>query len=347
MRLSLRSAVDALTLMPFGTRPLAPLMRGHASIFMLHRFRDDTRGVAGHDPDTIARFLAFLRRERYDIVSLEEMLTRLAGRGAAPDRAVAFTMDDGTAEQVEIAAPLFASFDCPVTLFVVTGYLDGRCWLWWHAIEHAFHETTRTEVAVPLGGATLALSWSTPEGRRRACEAFTERCKEVTDQERIEGTRQLVERLGVDVTGAPPARYAPISWGDARRAETMTMRFAPHGDTHAILARADDAGSRREITRSWERLREEVRHPVPIFCWPNGTPADYGPRETGILDELGFLGAMGGIPPGFASRAGFQGEGRFLVPRLDTSGDLAYLVRSVSGVRRVASLARGLLRGRS
>lgn len=107
----------------------SPAQRDCATIFMLHRFQDPNRGIAGFDPAQLRRGLEYLRKNRYELVSLENIFDRLARRGSALRGAVAFTIDDGYVDQAEIAGGVFAEFDCPVTTFVATGFLDGHLWL--------------------------------------------------------------------------------------------------------------------------------------------------------------------------------------------------------------------------
>src|SRR5690349_395452 len=129
----------------------APFARGSGVVFMLHRFRAPGYGTFGHDVPTLRRALSHLRRKRYHLLSLEQLL-RLAAEGEhVPDRSVAFTIDDGYVDHAEVASPVFAEFDCPVTTFVTTGFLDGQLWFWWDRIEYAFTNTQKSRLSVVLG----------------------------------------------------------------------------------------------------------------------------------------------------------------------------------------------------
>src|ERR1700687_2210294 len=121
---------------PWVRKVFAPWRRGLAVVFMLHRFRDKERRVGGHAPDSVRSGLEYLRREHYELLPLDEIFRRLAGDGTGLARAIAFTMDDGYLDQAEIGASLFAEFDCPVTTFVSTGFLDRQVWLWWDRVEY-------------------------------------------------------------------------------------------------------------------------------------------------------------------------------------------------------------------
>ena len=94
------------------------LLDNRGTIFVLHRFHDEEFGTPGHDPASVRRLLAFLRRERFEILSLRELFRRLEDLDDPLRGAVAFTIDDGYIDQATIGAPIFGEFDCPATIFV-------------------------------------------------------------------------------------------------------------------------------------------------------------------------------------------------------------------------------------
>src|SRR2546425_159452 len=122
-----------------GADVLAPALRaigaGLLSIITLHRFADPDLQVPGHDPASLRNHLAYLRRHRYRMLSLSDVLELLNDPdGGSTTAAVAFTVDDGYGDFARIGAPIFAEYDCPVTLFVPTGFVDGQLWLWWDRV---------------------------------------------------------------------------------------------------------------------------------------------------------------------------------------------------------------------
>jgi hypothetical protein len=146
---------------------LSRLTNSHASIFMLHRFSVPDLRVSGHEPAALRRTLANLRKERYNLMSLQDLFNRLR-EGRPVKRAVAFTIDDGYFDHAEIAAPIFSEFDCPLTCFVTTGFLDGKVWFWWDRLMYIFENTKLNEITSRVGAKEIHYRWHSPATRREA-----------------------------------------------------------------------------------------------------------------------------------------------------------------------------------
>src|SRR5690349_3158122 len=126
-------------LIPAVGRLLRPTIDATVSIFMMHRFESQDLGVAGHSARMLAKNLAYLRKERLELVSLADVAL---GRTTGIRRPqVVFTVDDGYTDFQDVALPIFADYDCPVSVFAATGVWEGQCWYWNDVISYAFANT--------------------------------------------------------------------------------------------------------------------------------------------------------------------------------------------------------------
>lgn len=339
---SVRQTLLKSLLLPGFPALLKHVQRDCATVFMLHRFEDAERGIAGCDVTHLRHALAYLTRNHYELLPLADLFERLGGKGPLARGAVAFTIDDGYLEQATVAAPVFAEFGCPVTTFVTTGFLDGKLWLWWDQIEHVFQHAARRRVQLRFGDTLLDYRWENDEQRNRAQADFIAECKRIPEAEKAAAIAQLALALGVEIPHLPPPRYAPMSWDQLRACEGMGMAFGPHSVTHPVLSRTTPAAMTYEITESWSRLRAEARSPLPIFCYPNGGWDDFGAREMGALRQLGFLGAIAS-EPGYANGMAFRdgADNRYRVQRFGFPDGLPHVIQYVSGVERIKQLLRG------
>lgn len=266
----------------FFERVVRRAMPGSLTIFMLHRLRPAQEG--GPDRAALIKMLTFIRRHRYRAMDLEQALnseTRLR----VPT--LAFTADDGYADQAELA-DIFADFEIPLTIFVVTGFINRELWLWDDKVKYLFGATQRPALRVNCGHEIREYRCHDAAARLAAMRDFRDLCKRARGSEMDVALSSLSEAAGIELPAAAPVPFAALSWDEARRLERRGIRFAPHSHSHRIMSRLSDAEAAEEIRRSWSLLRRELTNPAPIFCYPTGRWVDFGQREARLLGAAGI-----------------------------------------------------------
>ena len=338
MRTASESAKSALQL-ALGSPPAYRLLRWAGSrraiIFMLHRFQDPDLHARGTEASVLRATLSALRRRGAAILSLRELVSSIEARTDLCGPAVVFTVDDGYRDFLTTAAPIFASFEAPVTVFLATRFVDGGFWCWWDRIEYAVSHSPRHSVALELNGGSVHLEWECQTGRSAAIDSIAERLKRVPDAQRHEVLDRLGELLDVENPAKPPPPFGAISWDEVRRLERAGVEFGPHTRSHPILSRIEDEAARDEIMGSWDDLRRECVSPVPVFCYPNGKGQDYGPRDARLVRHAGLQGALA-VYESYVRPAHMTLEDRFWLPRFPFPGDPRTALFQASGLARSA-----------
>jgi len=336
MKHSLRSIFSSRIL----ARAWAPLTRGRASIFTLHRFAVPDLGVVGRDPAMLRLVLARLRREGYRLVGLAEALQLLREPGGRSERVVAFTVDDGYADFALAGADAFLAYDCPVTVFVVTGFVDGGLWLWWDQIEHVCLTTAKLQIRVAVGSGVTSLDLRAPGHRRAEVQRLVERLKGVSEGEKRAAIARLVAAADVELPARGPPRYRGLTWDEVRALESRGVRFGPHTVSHPLLTRTSAEQSEREIVESWRVLRANAREPLGVFAYPNGA---FGSREIATVEQAGLDAAVTTVPR-YASRLDGvrSSQVRYRLPRFPYPGDPDGVCLVASGFRRISDSVRGV-----
>ncbi len=297
------------------------LNRGGIAVFTFHRFRDPKLGNDGHDLAELELFLEGLQRARLARLSLREAVNRVMAGEVVPQGAVVLTVDDGYLDFVSVAAPLFAKYRCPVTVFLTTGFIDRQLWQWWDRVEYLLEHCRNQRWEWTVAGTSLMLDLSSEAARRVSTARLIMTLKELCTDELSMQIEALAERVGVALPQSPPERYRALSWQDVRRLEQEGVRFAAHTVSHPVLARErDDARAEQEIQHSWRRLCNQVRYPVPVFCYPNGKRGDFGKREIRTLRALGLDAAVTTIP-GYLSPGTLSSDELFALPRFSYPED--------------------------
>jgi len=271
------------------SRLLRPLWRGRASIFMLHRTTTFPDVPAERMPELIGTSVRALRSAGATLTSVRNLF-EMAHRGISPPPgSVAFTVDDGYWDQATIATAFLRS-DCPVTIFLVSGFMDGKLWPWDEKLAHAVHATTRAQLEVPSLQRRYELA--TREQKQLAIHQLQDACKTLPWEDADKLLHEIWGQAGIDPGDAPPPAHRPIGWSDARALEREGVDFAPHSVTHRITSRLSDEEASHEIVHSAERLRAELARPTPVYAWPTGRAQDFKERDILLARKHGLLGAV-------------------------------------------------------
>lgn len=322
-----------------------PFQRGAATIFMLHRFADAAYGNSGHQIDILRANLAFLRRHHYRIIGLSELLDELDEKQLPTAPAVVFTVDDGYGDFARVAAPVFAEFDCPVTVFVTTAFIEGGFWMWYDKISWAFAESTRTAVAIDVRGTAHRYSLDTPEARLRAAEDLTEKLKRVPEPVAQSVVEELFRLLDVQLPREIPDRFLSMTWSDVSRCAERGVTFGPHTVTHPILSQVDDQRALVELEGSWQRLKSATTSAIPVFCYPNGDFASFTDRERRTLASMGMRAAVLAEEHFTTSRHAHShtAQAAIELPRFPYPDDTSQFRQVVGGLERLKRTMRGAL----
>ena len=307
----IRKGLLGLATAPGIERFWRPWTRGAIPVLMLHRFSAAGEPRLGMPVDLLHRQLSELRRRKIRVLPLIAALEQVRA-GAPIEDAVVLTVDDGYADFHDLALPVFAEFDCPVTVFLVTGFLDHRTPLWWDTVAEALSRI----------------------GKESEANDRIEALKRRSERERVEAVAALAREAGLreqEATGD----NAPMTWNMVRAAATRGVTFGPHTVTHPILSRVGDQQARFEIEESWRRVSHETDAAVPVFCYPNGAPGDQGTREHALVLQTGLEAALT-TSPGFLSAGTVGSEaGRMALPRFSHPRSMAELLQVAGGLERL------------
>ena len=295
--------------------------RDSLRILMYHRFADRA---------ALARQCAHIRAH-YQPVSMSAVSEWLYSGRSLPPYAVAVTVDDGYADFRDAGYPVFAEYGIPVTVFLVTDFIDRKLWLWFDRVVYAFHQAQVAEASIEMpDGRLLRFKLESDASRREAGQHVADLAVSL----RLGDRRKLVEilprLLKADMPEQAPPEYRPLYWDEIRSLAASGVEFGAHTRTHPILsALTDTLELQDEIAGSKARIEAELDRPVLHFCYPNGKMADIGTAAIAAVRSAGLETAVTAEPG--TNRAGADG---FLLHRIgtDPSHPEMYFARRLAGV---------------
>lgn len=273
-------------------RILDQRLTGVATVFLLHRAAGVYEGVNGYDPDKLEQLLIEINRRRYCLVTVQQIVDAARGNETLQGGAVAFTIDDGYRDQLEVLAPIFIKYQVPVTIFLTTGLINSELWPWDAKINWLIQNTRKSTIEIRLGHSRLRWSLSNRSehiSTRRELQAIGATLHADDLTEFIYSLEVAAEQ---DIPEISPPEFAGSNWELVRHLEHEGIRFAPHTHTHRILSRLSIDEARFELEHSLNTVMKETKHGLPILAYPLGKGQHFGVREMSLAKSVGYHGAF-------------------------------------------------------
>ena len=254
-------------------------------VLMLHRLRDEPDPYPLSMSRTSLRELLDWLRHRDALVSLDEGLRQLGGRGAARLN-YAITFDDGYRDNLQLIDEALGTV--PAVIYLVTSHIGGEP-IWVYRITHAVEKRSRDHLdlgELGLGHFDLADAVD----RERLYALLPPRLKQFTPAQLEACIANVFEQTRPQPV--PEERREMLDWEDVRRLDAHGILIGGHTCTHVLLSQIDGATARVEITQSHQRIATELGSPPRHFAYPNGGPDDFSERDVRLARDAGFQTAV-------------------------------------------------------
>ena len=274
-----------------GAMRLASRMTGSgAAIIMYHSVQDDPAaanldqlGGIIHSAKVFQGQMETIARH-FTPVTLEQVLSFVAGDMALPSRPVIVTFDDGYRDNFQVAKPILDKLGIPGVFYVAIDCIENQSLPWPSHLRHTF--LTGTSVSWADSRGTI---WplSTREQRLQAFDEASKQCAKLAGQ----AQKDFLESARSELHASPlPSNHDMMSWDELRALDRAGHTVGSHTVTHPNMAQISPELAEVEFAESKRRLEEELGKPVAHFSYP--CPAlepHWSDHTVGLSRKLGYL----------------------------------------------------------
>jgi peptidoglycan/xylan/chitin deacetylase (PgdA/CDA1 family) len=276
-------------------RLLQPLLGGVGAILTLHHVRPpradafQPNRLLEVSPRFLDDVLASLRRANVDVITLDQMHTRLTECDFRR-RFVCLTFDDGYRDNLQHALPILRKHGAPFTLYLPTSFPDRAGELWWLTLEAVIAKQSR--IALTMDGEDRRYECDSVEAKYELYEHIYWWLRSLESEDELRAAvRELASRYGVDDTAF--CKDLCMTWSEIGEvAADPLATIGAHTVNHVMLRKASDDAVRNEMRQSAAVIEAALGERPEHFSYPVGDRTSAGPREFAIAAELGFKTAV-------------------------------------------------------
>ncbi|MBI5070620.1 MAG: polysaccharide deacetylase family protein [Deltaproteobacteria bacterium] len=236
--------------------------------------------------DQLSRVLVETRRLGFEIVSLDEVHRRLT-EGEHRTPFAAFTFDDGYADNLHLALPVFREHRAPLCVYVATGLVERTASYWWGALADVVHAHDHIRLPEPVPGLPAELEAATLPQKRHAYDTLNDFLHVAPPSV----AEQIFRAHGVDASAVLDRDLLSVAQVRELAAEPL-VTIGAHGVRHRPLSALDASDCAEELAASRRILEGWVQRPVVHLAYPFGGPAACGRREFELARSAGYATAV-------------------------------------------------------
>jgi peptidoglycan/xylan/chitin deacetylase (PgdA/CDA1 family) len=316
---------------------LAPIARfltaNQARVAMFHRLSP----LPAFRRIPIASFEQRIRyiSENYNVVSLFELVRRLQGDESI-HKCVAITFDDGHKDFLDCAYEILKKYNVPVTVYLVSDFVNQRTWLWSDAIHWMVSVARAGNYRFQAESVMVDAQIDDQESRNVLWERLADRCLPMTVGDRAQTLDEIARELRVRLPSLPVREYASMTWDDLRSMDPTLVHFGAHPRSHPILSKCTFDEQFDEINQCRATIESELQRNIDAFCYPNGRYSDFNEVTMGILRQSGFRSAV-------TSEGGLieADSNPFMLPRIGAGDNPSEFRAQLDGMLHIRKRLRG------
>jgi peptidoglycan/xylan/chitin deacetylase (PgdA/CDA1 family) len=251
-----------------------------AAVLGYHRVVEDFDREASYAIPSLLISRAMLERHldcvarRFQIVSLDELQSRLQSRPRTERPFTAITFDDGYRDVYEQAFPLLMRKGIPATVFVATDYVGtsgvlphDKLFLLLSRASHRWRSFADTLVGV-LRRLDITPVPNVSAAARSAYTALRTLVATLSEAD----VQRIIHALEVDggLAGGIPSGFRLLTWDMVAEMSRAGIVIGSHTKTHTLLTNENPARVLEELSESRQTLSARLGRPAMSFAYPDG-----------------------------------------------------------------------------
>jgi peptidoglycan/xylan/chitin deacetylase (PgdA/CDA1 family) len=247
-------------------------------------FKSDT---IHHNVKLFKREISFINKW-FNIISMDELIDRLAKKKNFDKPSMAITFDDGYRDNYTLAYPILKQYNLPATIYLISGLIGTTQKVWLDEVDFALLTTTEEKLEFPSLFGDEIVDLLSIQDKQKVNIKIGEKLKRVENKNKLRLIEELCDRLKVSRNSFSNNDRVMMNWEEVKEMNENKIAFGAHTHSHPILTQLPLKEAKNEISISKQIVEKELNTQVNHFAFPNGSSLDFDEELKQFCIDLGF-----------------------------------------------------------
>jgi peptidoglycan/xylan/chitin deacetylase (PgdA/CDA1 family) len=260
---------------------------GLGTVLMLHRvYPLENNKLAPNErlkvsPEFLEQFIIKLKKENYDFISLDDLYIILKN-GEKAKKKIVFTLDDGYADNYEIAYSIFKKHNIPFTIYITTSFPDQKAILWWYLLEDLIIENEEIVLSDDR-----KFSCKTEEEKIDTFNKIRKLIQSLKRDDFLNNLQKLFKKYDID--WLEKSKTLCLNWEQiVKLSKDELVTIGGHTVNHLALNQLSEDEVINEVLEANRIIESKINKKIEHFAYPFGSRSEIMQREFDIVKNLHF-----------------------------------------------------------
>ena len=323
---------------PYGFYNLTNLLtKKNPKVLMYHRF-SSTNKYGFTSKANFEKQIAYITKNYHPLTLSQLIELNYSQNDKIPNNTIVITVDDGYLDFYHIAYPILKKYKVPATLYITSGFIDKRLWLWPDKISWILDQIIEIPEQIIIGNLIVPHGKIDKLSRIKIWHEIINNLLTLSNEKRDDLIHELGRKLDITLPYFPPQKYVGLNWNQLREIQSEGIEIGGHTISHPLLIHLDQKKAWEEIVGCMIDIQRNLGNYPKTFCYPNGSPADINHELKSFVHKAGYIGAV----VAFADTANIRD--RYAIRRHACGDSMFQFQKAVSGTELLGFRLRKALK---
>lgn len=235
-------------------------------------------------PEYLEKALNFFISRDYEFISLDRLVCILRA-GEAGKKFVAVTFDDGYADNLTYAYPIFKKYNIPFAIYVTTNFVDRKAVLWWFLLAEL--ALAKDYVTFKIENKVFRFNCFSESEKRNFVLKIYSIILDSSEKNCMDNIKSIFGSYYNDLYEKTDKLM--LKWEQINQLSADPLvTIGAHTVNHYALSKLSGQAAKYEILESKKIIEFHIKKEVRHLSYPFGGRAAAGKREFAMARECAF-----------------------------------------------------------